>query len=98
MSKHNNKIQPTQSVGSLMDKSLNYGSLSRAFTQQMAPVSNIRYALKSGGSVSNDPIDQEILELELFVGLRPMDSYHAFLIEQMKDRLSYLYSIKKKKE
>jgi len=85
-----------QSKGSLMDKSLNQNGLSAAFTKQMGAISKTRFAFKEGGSVDN--IDQEIIELEMFVGLRPTNSYEAFLIEQMKDRLSYLYSVKKGKE
>ena len=84
------------SVGSLMDQGLSQSGLSGAFTKQMGAISKTRFAFKEGGSVDN--IDQEIIELEMFVGLRPTNSYEAFLIEQMKDRLSYLYSVKKGKE
>ena len=79
--------------GSLMDKSLNQEGLSVNFMEKIAEVPKLRASFESGGSV--DSIDQEILELEMFVGLRPLNSYEASLIEQMKDRLSYLYSIKK---
>jgi len=79
-----------------MDKGLSQSGLSGAFTKQMGAISKTRFAFKEGGSVDN--IDQEIIELEMFVGLRPTNSYEAFLIEQMKDRLSYLYSVKKGKE
>ena len=82
-----------QSKGSLIDKSLNQNGLSAAFTKQMDAISKTRFAFKEGGSVDN--IDQEIIELEMFVGLRPTNSYEAFLIEQMKDRLFQLYEIKK---
>ena len=81
------------SVGSLMDKGLSQSGLSGAFTKQMSAISKARFAFKDGGSANN--IDQEILELEMFVGLRPTNSYEAFLIEQMKDRLFQLYEIKK---
>ena len=81
------------SVGSLMDKGLSQSGLSGAFTKQMGAISKTRFAFKEGGSVDN--IDQEIIELEIFVGLRPTNSYEAFLIEQMKDRLFQLYEIKK---
>ena len=84
------------SVGSLMDKGLSQDGLSAAFTKQMSAISNLRHTFKDGGSV--DPIDQEILELEMFVGLRPLNSYEAFLVEQMKDRLSYLYDLKQGKK
>lgn len=93
MRKTNNIIQPIKSMGSLMDKSLNQEGLSVNFMEKIAEVPKLRASFESGGSV--DPIDQEILELEMFVGLRPLNSYEASLIEQMKDRLSYLYSIKK---
>lgn len=93
MRKTNNIIQPIKSMGSLMDKSLNQEGLSVNFMEKIAEVPKLRASFESGGSV--DSIDQEILELEMFVGLRPLNSYEASLIEQMKDRLSYLYSIKK---
>lgn len=93
MRKTNNIIQPIKSMGSLMDKSLNQEGLSVNFMEKIAEVPKLRASFESGGSV--DSIDQEILELEMFVGLRPSNSYEASLIEQMKDRLSYLYSIKK---
>ena len=86
-------LKPLSNKGSLMDKSLNQDSLSINFMQKIAEVPKLRAGFKDGGIV--DPIEQEILELEMFVGLRPMNSYEAFLVEQMKDRLSYLYSIKK---
>lgn len=54
----------------------------------------IRLRLSDGGSAN--PIDQEILELEMFVGLRPGNSLEAMYIEEMKDRLDYLYKLKKK--
>ena len=82
-----------QSVGSLMDKSLNQNGLSAAFTKQLSAVSNIRYKFQDGGFV--DPLDQEILELETIVGLTPVNGYEAQIIEQMKDRLLHLYSLKK---
>jgi len=86
-------LKPLSNKGSLMDKSLNQDSLSINFMQTMAKVPTLRAGFSEGGIA--DPIEQEILELEMFVGLRPMNSYEAFLVEQMKDRLSYLYSIKK---
>jgi len=85
-----------QSKGSLMDKSLNQNGLSAAFTKQLSAVSNTRYKFQDGGSV--DPIDEEILQLEMLVGLRPTNAMEAFWVEQMKDRLSYLYEVKKGKQ
>ena len=85
-------IQSIPNMGS-MDKSLNQERLSPNFIKTIEEAKSIRSGFESGGPV--DPIDQEILELEMFVGLRPLNSYEASLIEQMKDRLSYLYSIKK---
>lgn len=85
-----------QSKGSLMDKSLNQNGLSAAFTKQLSAVSNTRYKFQDGGSA--DPIDEEILQLEMFVGLRPTNAMEAFWVEQMKDRLSYLYEVKKGKQ
>ncbi|MCI5053573.1 MAG: hypothetical protein MRY23_01970 [Pelagibacteraceae bacterium] len=79
-----------------MDKSLNQNGLSAAFTKQLSAVSNTRYKFQDGGSV--DPIDEEILQLERFVGLRPTNAMEAFWVEQMKDRLSYLYEVKKGKQ
>ena len=93
MNFYDTHLKPLSNKGSLMDKSLNQDSLSINFMQTMAKVPTLRAGFSEGGIV--DPIDQEILELEMFVGLRPMNSYEAFLVEQMKDRLSYLYSIKK---
>lgn len=88
-------IKPLKSVGSLMDKSLNQGGLSVNFMKTVAKVPALRASYEKGGIV--DPIDQEILQLELFVGLRPSNSYEAFIIEQMKDRLFKLYEIKNSK-
>ena len=85
-------IQSIPNMGS-MDKSLNQERLSPNFIKTIEEAKSLRSGYESGGPV--DPIDQEILELEMFVGLRPLNSYEASLIEQMKDRLSYLYSIKK---
>ena len=85
-------IQSIPNMGS-MDKSLNQERLSPNFIKTIEEAKSLRSGYESGGSV--DPIDQEILELEMFVGLRPLNSYEASLIEQMKDRLSYLYSVKK---
>jgi hypothetical protein len=85
-------IQSIPSMGS-MDKSLNQERLSPNFIKTIEEAKSLRSGYESGGPV--DPIDQEILELEMFVGLRPLNSYEASLIEQMKDRLSYLYSVKK---
>ena len=93
MNFYDTHLKPLSNKGSLMDKSLNQDGLSINFMQTMAKVPTLRAGFSEGGIV--DPIDQEILELEMFVGLRPMNSYEAFLVEQMKDRLSYLYSIKK---
>ena len=80
-------------LGSFMDKSLNQERLSPNFIKTIEEAKSLRSGYESGGPA--DPIDQEILELEMFVGLRPLNSYEASLIEQMKDRLSYLYSVKK---
>ena len=80
-------------LGSFMDKSLNQERLSPNFIKTIEEAKSLRSGYESGGPV--DSIDQEILELEMFVGLRPLNSYEASLIEQMKDRLSYLYSVKK---
>jgi hypothetical protein len=91
----NNLIQTIPSMGS-MDKSLNQDRLSPNFIKTLEEVKTLRTGYENGGSV--DPIDQEILELEMFVGLRPLNSYEAALVEEMKDRLSYLYSIKKGKQ
>jgi len=85
-------IQSIPNMGS-MDKSLNQERLSPNFIKTIEEAKSLRSGYESGGPV--DPIDQEILELEMFVGLRPLNSYEASLIEQMKDRLSYLYSVKK---
>ena len=93
MNFYDTHLKPLSNKGSLMDKSLNQDGLSINFMQTMAKVPTLRAGFSEGGIV--DPIEQEILELEMFVGLRPMNSYEAFLVEQMKDRLSYLYSIKK---
>ena len=91
-----NMIKPLKSRGSLMDKSLNQDGLSLNFMSKVAKIPTLRASYKEGGIV--DPIDQEILELEMFVGLRPMNAMEAFWIEQMKDRLSYLYEVKKGKQ
>jgi len=91
----NNLIQSIPSMGS-MDKSLNQDQLSPNFIKTLEEVKTLRTGYENGGSV--DPIDQEILELEMFVGLRPLNSYEAALVEEMKDRPSYLYSVKKGKE
>jgi len=91
----NNLIQTIPSMGS-MDKSLNQDRLSPNFIKTLEEVKTLRTGYENGGSV--DPIDQEILELEMFVGLRPLNSYEAALVEEMKDRLSYLYLIKKGKQ
>lgn len=88
----NNLIQSIPNLGS-MDKSLNQDQLSPNFIKTLNEAKALRAGYEDGGSV--DPIDQEILELEMFVGLRPLNSYEAALIEEMKDRLSYLYSIQK---
>tara|TARA_A100001015_G_scaffold254169_1_gene294833 strand:+ start:4202 stop:4489 length:288 start_codon:yes stop_codon:yes gene_type:complete len=85
-------IQSIPNMGS-MDKSLNQERLSPNFIKTIEEAKSLRSGYESGGPA--DPIDQEILELEMFVGLRPLNSYEASLIEQMKDRLSYLYSVKK---
>lgn len=53
-----------------------------------------RLRLEGGGAAN--PIDQEIIELEMFVGLRPGNSLEAMYIEEMKDRLNYLYKLKEK--
>ena len=58
-------------------------------------VESDRATFDKGGRVL-DPIDQEILELEMFVGLRPLDGYEAYLISNMQDRLDYLYELKQK--
>ena len=90
----NRLIQSIPQMGS-MDKSLNQDQLGPHFIKALEEVKTLRAGYQEGGAV--DPFDQEILELEMFVGLRPMNSYEAALIEEMKDRLSYLYSIQKSK-
>lgn len=89
-------IKPLKGPTSLMDKSLNQDGFSLNFMSKVAKIPTLRASYKEGGIV--DPIDQEILELEMFVGLRPMNAMEAFWIEQMKDRLSYLYEVKKGKQ
>lgn len=54
----------------------------------------LRIRMNDGGPIS--PIDQEILELQMFVGLRPGNSLEAMYIEEMKDRLDYLMKLKAK--
>lgn len=66
-----------------------------ASPQSMQEPLKLRASYKSGGIV--DLIDQEILELEQFVGLRPMNAEQAAAIEEMKDRLYLLYEIRKYK-
>ena len=96
MSFINQFIKPLKCPGSLMDKSLNQDGFSLNFMSKVAKIPTLRASYKDGGIV--DPIDQEILELEMFVGLTPMNAMEAFWIEQMKDRLSYLYDVKKGKQ
>ena len=96
MNFYDTHLKPLSNKGSLMDKSLNQDSLSINFMQTMAKVPTLRAGFSEGGIV--DPIDQEILELEMFVGLTPTNAMEAFWIEQMKDRLSYLYDVKKGKQ
>lgn len=96
MKNTNSNIHPMKSVGSLMDKSLNYENFSKDFIQQLSSIPSVRHGFETGGSV--DPIDQEILELEMYVGLRPSNSYDAHFIEMAKDRLFKLYELKKKKQ
>ena len=92
----NKFLKKLRTTDSLMDKSLNQDSFSLNFMSQVAKIPTLRASYKEGGIV--DPIDQEILELEMFVGLRPTNAMEAFWIEQMKDRLSYLYDVKKGKQ
>jgi hypothetical protein len=85
-----------QSNGSLMDKGLSQSGLSGAFTKQLAAFSKTKHAFKDGGPV--DPVEEEILQLEMIAGLTSSNSYEAFLIELAKDRLSYLYELQKNKK
>ena len=96
MSFFNKFLKKLRTTDSLMDKSLNQDGFSLNFMSKVAKIPTLRASYKEGGIV--DPIDQEILELEMFVGLRPMNAMGAFWIEQMKDRLSYLYEVKKGKQ
>ena len=90
-----NYLKPVRSVGSLMDKSLNQDGLSRAFTNQLGAISKTKFHFKEGGLV--DPIEEEILQLEMIAGLRPMSAMDAYYVELAKDRLNYLYDLQKKK-
>lgn len=98
--KHHHKKRATfakgGSVGSLMDKSLAHGPLSMNFMRQIASMPKLRSSFNSGGPVLS--LEEEIAQLEWFVGLRPSNSYEAYLIEQMKDRLFELYELKKNKK
>jgi len=96
MSFFNKFLKKLRTTDSLMDKSLNQDGFSLNFMSKVAKIPTLRASYKDGGIV--DPIDQEILELEMFVGLTPMNAMEAFWIEQMKDRLSYLYDVKKGKQ
>ena len=96
MSFFNKFLKKLRTTDSLMDKSLNQDGLSLNFMKTVAKIPTLRASYKDGGIV--DPIDQEILELEMFVGLTPTNAMEAFWIEQMKDRLSYLYDVKKGKQ
>ena len=92
MSIINRLMQSMPSMGS-MDKSLSQDQLGPNFMKVLEEVKTLRTGYQDGGPV--DPVEREIAELEMFVGLRPLNSYEAALIEEMKDRLSYLYSIQK---
>tara|TARA_A100001015_G_scaffold109225_1_gene121204 strand:+ start:3922 stop:4212 length:291 start_codon:yes stop_codon:yes gene_type:complete len=96
MSFFNKFLKKLRTTDSLMDKSLNQDGFSLNFMSKVAKIPTLRASYKDGGIV--DPIDQEILELEMFVGLTPTNAMEAFWIEQMKDRLSYLYDVKKGKQ
>ena len=86
------QIKSIQQMGTI-DKSLNKDRLSLNFIKTLSEIPKLRKGYDSGGIV--DPLDQEILELETIVGLRPVNGYEAQIIEQMKDRLLHLYSLKK---
>ena len=86
------QIKSIQQMGTI-DKSLNQDRLSVNFIKTLSEIPQLRKGYDSGGIV--DPLDQEILELETIVGLTPVNGYEAQIIEQMKDRLLHLYSLKK---
>ena len=83
---------------SSIDKPIDQPDQRKQFILRVAEMINQdeepRIRLESGGAVS--PIDQEILELEMFVGLSPGNSMEAFYISEMRDRLDYLYKLKQK--
>lgn len=83
---------------SSIDKPIDQPDQRKQFILRVAEMINqdekSRIRLESGGAVS--PIDQEILELEMFVGLSPGNSMEAFYISEMRDRLNYLYKLKEK--
>ena len=86
---------------SSVDKPIDQPDLRQKFILRVAENINSgdyvpRIRLKDGGDL--DPIDAEILELEMFVGLRPGNSMEAFYIENMKDRLEELYKQKSKNQ
>jgi hypothetical protein len=86
---------------SSIDKPIDQPDLRQQFILRVAENINSgdyvpRIRLKDGGDL--DPIDAEILELEMFVGLRPGNSMEAFYIENMKDRLEELYKQKSKNQ
>jgi len=88
------------SVGSLMEKGRvdqeyfpsQYNNLLARMYQAAADAKKPKIKLAEGSS----PIDDEILELEMFVGLRPLNALEAGYIEEMKERLNYLYELKMK--
>ena len=88
------------SVGSLMERGRvdqeyfpsQYNSFLARMYQAKTDARKPKIKLASGSS----PIDDEILELEMFVGLRPLNSLEAGYIEEMKERLDYLYQLKMK--
>ena len=88
------------SVGSLMEKGRvdqeyfpsQYNNLLARMYQVSVDSKKPKIKLAQGSS----PIDDEILELEMFVGLRPLNALEAGYIEEMKERLNYLYELKMK--
>lgn len=84
-------------VGSLMDKAItqDVNTLRENLLAKMYEVkekSKPRLKLAEGSS----PIDDEILELEMFVGISPSNWLEEQYISEMRDRLNYLYKLKDK--
>ena len=83
-------------MGSLMDKAItqDVNTLRENFLAKMyeAKQSKPRLKLAQGSS----PIDDEILELEMFVGISPSNWLEEQYITEMRDRLNYLYKLKDK--